>query len=35
MDAVEDLVVYARHKDEKVALRHEDIRLDLWFLAQT
>lgn len=32
MDAVEDLVVYARHKDEKVALRHEDIRLDLWVL---
>ena len=25
LDPVEDLVVYARHKDEKVVLRHEDV----------
>ena len=32
LDPVEDLIVYARHKDEKVVLRHEDMPLDLWVL---
>ena len=32
LDPVEDLVVYARHKDEKVVLRHEDMPFDLWVL---
>ena len=31
-DPVEDLVVYARHKEQKVVLRHEDMPLDLWVL---
>ena len=32
LDLVEDLIVYARHKDEKAVLCHEDMPLDLWVL---
>ena len=32
IDPVEDMIVYTRHKDEKMVLRHEDMLLDLWVL---
>ena len=31
-DPVDDLLLYARHKEDKRVLRHEDMPLDLWVL---
>ena len=31
-DPVDDLLLYARHKEDKIVLRHEDMPLDLWVL---
>lgn len=31
-DPVDDFLLYARHKEDKIVLRHEDMPLDLWVL---